>query len=266
MEPLTPQIKRCACGEDFAKCFGDGDSCPACRPRLISKGYRQAIDRIPERYRVATYDELQGVDKQLKRAHEWAALHNHHEAWLTIQGSSGNGKTHLAACVVREVVEMYVKEAHWINAAVFGSEVLDMTFRGGVGNYISTFTSPYLLVIDDLGVEGVSESVRTAMYRLINTRWERKLRTIVTTNLTLADISTKLGQQIADRLLRTGRFIKFDGDSYAWKQIFERNKKNEGGTLDPTPGGPSQAGGNACPGVSPLHSESAAISVERMKS
>lgn len=254
MEPSTPQNKRCECGEDFSPEFGDGGVCGNCRPRLIAKGYRQAMERMPERYRVATYDELQGVDKQLKRAHEWALLHAHHESWLTIQGSSGNGKTHLAACVVREVIEKYVKEAHWINAAVFGSEVLDLTFRGGVGSYISTFTSPYLLVIDDLGVEGASESVRTAMYRLINTRWERRLRTIVTTNLSLADVATKLGQQIADRLLRTGRFIKFDGESYAWKQIHDRNKQNEGSTLDPTPGGPSQAGGNACPGVPPLHS------------
>lgn len=258
MPPLTPQCEmRCSCGFMFTREFGDGMVCPNCRPRAIAKGFHQAIERLPERYRAATYDELLNVEKQLKRAHDWAALHAHHESWLTIQGSSGNGKTHLAACIVREIVGKYVKEAHWINAAVFGSEVLDMTFRGGVGTYIREFTSPYLLVIDDLGVEGSSESVRTAMYRLINTRWERKVRTIVTTNLSLADISTKLGQQIADRLLRTGRFIKFEGESYAWKQIYDRQKKHEGGTPDPTPGGPSQAGGNACPGVSPLQSEQA---------
>ena len=169
---------------------------------------------------------------------------------MTIQGSSGNGKTHLAACIVKDYAQRYVKSFDWINAAVFGSEVLDMTFRGGVGSYIGKYTQPYLLVIDDLGVEGVSESIRTAMYRLINTRWERRVRTIVTTNLSLQDITNKLGQQIGDRLLRTGKFIKFEGDSYAWQQIYNR-QKNGGSTSDPTPGGQAKADGNICPGGSP---------------
>jgi hypothetical protein len=249
MEPSTQPAKRCRCGNDYVSEFGDGQVCPSCRPTLLAKGWREAVAAIPERYRVATYDELQGVDKQIARGRTWARFEDHSEAWLTIQGSSGNGKTHLAACIVREAAERYVKDVGWINAAVFGSEILDMSFRGGVGAYIKQFTQPYLLVIDDLGVEGASESVRTAMYRLINTRWERRLRTIVTTNLTLADISTKLGQQIADRLLRTGRFIKFEGESYAWKQIFER--QHGGRSPDPTPGGQAKASGNICPGGAP---------------
>jgi len=249
MEPSTPQTKRCACGEDFGPHFGDGDVCGRCRPSILAKGFWNTVNAIPERYRGATFEDLQGVPKQVERARSWARVHEHQDSWLTIQGTSGNGKTHLAACIAKAYSQNYVKEVAWINAAVFGSEILDMSFRGGVGNYIGKFTQPHLLVIDDLGVEGVSESIRTAMYRLINTRWERRVRTIVTTNLSLADIATKLGQQIADRLLRTGRFIKFDGKSYAWQQIFER--QNGGSTSDPTPGGQAKADGNICPGGSP---------------
>lgn len=250
MEPSTPQIKRCGCGEDYMPVFGDGDVCTRCRPNLVSKSYWATIQNIPDRYRGANYDDLKGVAKQVERGRAWAHMADHSNSWLTIQGSSGNGKTHLAACILKDYAQRYVKDSAWINAAVFGSEVLDMTFRGGVGNYVGKYTNPYLLVIDDLGVEGVSESIRTAMYRLINTRWERRVRTIVTTNLSLSDISTKLGQQIADRLLRTGRFIKFDGESYAWQQIHDR-QKNGDAPRPALPAGTSKAGGNACSGGAP---------------
>ena len=244
MTPSTPPPinKRCPCGNDYTPSFMDGECCPSCRPALLSKSWQGSVWACPDRYKAASYDDLRGVDKQLARAKSWAAMHQHTEAWLTIQGASGNGKTHLAAAVLRDAAERYCITSGWVNASEFGSEVMDLAFKGGVGTYIRKYTDPLLLVIDDLGVEGMQESVRVAMYRLINTRWEQRKRTIVTTNMSLEDIKIKIGQQVADRLLRTGRFIKFDGESYAWRILFE---KQHGARLTATtPGVPARVEGN----------------------
>ena len=249
MEPSTQIKKRCLCGSEYDPTFGDGDCCHTCRDKALHKNWKLALESIPERYQYAKYEDLIGMDKQIAKARKYVTEDHHQSAWLTIQGASGNGKTHLAAVSMAHYAFTYVKSTAWINAGELASEVMDLAFKGGVGAYLSQYISPYLLVLDDLGVEGMQDSVRVAMYRLINTRWERRLRTIITTNMSIADIATKSGQQIADRLLRTGTFIRVGDASYAWKKILE--KQHGGSSSDPTPGGQAKANLTVCPEGSP---------------
>jgi DNA replication protein DnaC len=174
---------------------------------------------IPERYKAANYNQLIGADRQIGRARRYVEEDHLTHAWLLIQGLSGTGKTHLAAVAAGHFASLYVAKVGWINAGDMASEVLDLSFKGGVTSYLSQYFEPYLLILDDLGIEGSQESVRLAVYRLLNTRWERRLRTIITTNMSMADLATKHGQQVVDRILRTGMFTRFTQDSFYWRTL-----------------------------------------------
>lgn len=191
------------------------------------------IRGVPERYQGATYDQLSGLDKHIAKCRTYAAA-TVPAQWLTIGGNSGTGKTHLAACIVQEMARRCLATFGWINAGEFSLRVHDLINRGGLHDYIGEQTAPDVLVFDDLGVEGTAESVRVAIYTVLNRRYERRKRTILTTNLKMTDLVAKLGQQVADRLVRTGTFIKIEGDSYAWQTLIAR-KHGTGPAQEATP-------------------------------
>jgi DNA replication protein DnaC len=57
-----------------------------------------------------------------------------------------------------------------------------------------------LVVIDDLGKESETPAAIAAIRDVISKRYDLKLPTIITTELTILDIRVKYGQYIAERL------------------------------------------------------------------
>jgi DNA replication protein DnaC len=68
----------------------------------------------------------------------------------------------------------------------------ETTFRG--------YADCNLLVLDDLGAAKNSEWVEEINYRLINHRYQEKLPTIITSNLTPKTLSPGLGDRVTSRL------------------------------------------------------------------
>ena len=69
-----------------------------------------------------------------------------------------------------------------------------------------------LLIIDDLGTEFTGQFAISCLYNLLNTRQNRKLATIVSTNLSLGEISAKYEGRIYSRLFGNNcRVLSFEG-------------------------------------------------------
>lgn len=68
-----------------------------------------------------------------------------------------------------------------------------------------------LLVIDDIGVESVSEWLAEQMFLVINQRYENRLPVIVTSNQSLEDLARTHRQQICSRLQEMCRVVQFNG-------------------------------------------------------
>ncbi len=75
-----------------------------------------------------------------------------------------------------------------------------------------------LLALDDLGCEPTEKLVfgnaSTPVTDLLEHRYERRLFTVATTNLTASDIRQKYGARVADRCREMFTRITFNGNSY----------------------------------------------------
>lgn len=122
---------------------------------------------------------------------------------LKLWGGYGCGKTHLAAAIANNLLAKGIPCMF-----VVVPELLDY-MRQGMNDENKALTATQIidaakttdvLVLDDLGAEKASEWVKEQLFILVNSRYENKLTTLITTNLNTAELVERLGQRIMSRL------------------------------------------------------------------
>lgn len=125
---------------------------------------------------------------------------------LYLYGGTGTGKTTLAVAILKEV-----KRGYMINCA----ELLDEIGRHN-SDIVKKILLTELLVLDDLGseqmAEGKSSYVINRWYKIINERWERRLSTIITSNMHPNDLQIMLGERVSSRILGVCVPAKCEGE------------------------------------------------------
>ena len=138
---------------------------------------------------------------------------------LLLYGSVGTGKT-FAAC---EVANALIDKGY--TALVTSFARLTNTIQGmydGKQEYIDGLNDFDLLVIDDLGAERKSEYMQEMVYNIIDSRYRSGLPMIITTNLTIDEITKpdSIGNsRIYDRILERCFPILVDGNSRRRKAV-----------------------------------------------
>jgi DNA replication protein DnaC len=127
-------------------------------------------------------------------------------------GTTGTGKTHLAAAITNEAINNG-KEA------IFGTwddhtDRLKDDFGDPDGDYLDRLKDAELLVIDDLYDYDQSSWEQKTMFKIINSRTANGLATVITTNLSPAQIESAFGQRIASRLKGSCRISMLKGKDY----------------------------------------------------
>ncbi len=122
---------------------------------------------------------------------------------LLMYGKTGVGKTHLSLSIAKEVA------GKGFNAA-YGSIVNLLTIieREHFGKIpedenmdtVNLLINADLLVLDDLGAEFSSQFYESVTYNIINSRINLGLPTIISTNLTAAELQKKYNERIISRL------------------------------------------------------------------
>ena len=160
----------------------------ACRATELQRGKLEAAG-VPERYGNCTIDNFDGrgaaLAKAKQTAREFVDRFPFVDAGLLFIGASGLGKTHLACAILSELVStkgvrgLYADSSGLLNrvAATFrpDSEVSRETILG-------PFANSELIVLDEIGATPPHPWVQDVLYDLLNTRYNRKKITIVTTN------------------------------------------------------------------------------------
>lgn len=134
---------------------------------------------------------------------EWCNTSKRTKILVFICGAVGVGKTHLEKCIGKKLIEQGME----VN--VVSSVKFDMDTKGkgdAKQNAIKEYSSTPVLIIDDLGVE---DTASKALHIVLSTRAERKLLTIITSNLTPADIAEQYGERIFSRLMDINNSICF---------------------------------------------------------
>ena len=122
---------------------------------------------------------------------------------LLLMGKTGTGKTHISTSIARVVISKGY-DVLYESAQNIVSAFENDKFRSGYGAYEPTadkYLSCDLLILDDLGTEFVNQFTVACLYNLFNTRRNRGLSTIVSTNLTTEDLTTRYDDRICSRIV-----------------------------------------------------------------
>ena len=139
---------------------------------------------------------------------------------LLLWGPVGTGKSFIAGCIANGLLDQGVP-VMMTNFARLLNRLTDM-YASDRNDYIDSFNSFPLLIIDDLGVERNSEFAREQVFSVIDSRYRSQLPMIVTTNLTPKEMknpSDLSRARIYDRVLERCTPIRVDNQN-----IRERNK------------------------------------------
>jgi DNA replication protein DnaC len=143
---------------------------------------------------------------------------------LMISGPIGTGKTHLAAAIMQELWRRDI-------SCAFGSAPgLLANIRNAIqkndiraSDILHKFQVIGLAIIDDIGVEKVTDWVREQFYLLINARYEAMLPLVVTTNNSLEELEKHIGDRVVSRLIEICKGVILTGPDYRKSKLRNRS-------------------------------------------
>lgn len=197
---------------------------------------------VPERFGERSIEGYEPVTASAARALDAARRMVDGEiANLVLAGPTGVGKTHIAAAAANAIdrqlngeYRLLLAEAEaahgrgedvrfprlpdvpaWLNVAdalvrmrlEFERPLDD---RETTTSVLAAHHFRGLLVLDDLGRERTSDWTAEVVYALVNARYEARLRTIVTTNLTSAELAESPYWPAISRLAEDGELVRID--------------------------------------------------------
>ena len=164
---------------------------------------------VPSVLREARLDQCPDLPRDLVEcARAWT---QNPEGFVVLTGKPGAGKSHLAAAILAQIL---YDGTYWpLNCAFVSQPAWLDDVRQEYGN-IESDPRPVsipLLVFDDLGAGYLNEIRRAVVEQLIRRRDARQLPTLVTTNLSIAEIQENFGGRVTSVLQQDNRVWNLTG-------------------------------------------------------
>lgn len=149
------------------------------------------------------------------------------EFGLLIMGPAGTGKSHLAFAAISEIFSallsedltglsdddlICIEERRFPAYVPVSSFLADLRAEGGKSDV--RFIDAPLLFLDDLGAENMTDWSREIFFRIFDHRLNRRLPTIVTTNLGLNELKERLHERVVSRILASSVPVVLKGQDY----------------------------------------------------
>ena len=133
---------------------------------------------------------------------------------MVLYGNTGAGKTFLSGCIASALMEQDVSVVYLSSARMF-----EICSRHQFGRkwsqepeaeYRNLFASD-LLIIDDLGTELTNSFTESALFTVLNDRMNYHRSTIISTNMSLAELRDTYTSRIFSRILDNYKLFYFFG-------------------------------------------------------
>jgi DNA replication protein DnaC len=136
---------------------------------------------------------------------------------LLLLGNTGVGKTFLANCIAKELLDKGYTVIYLTAFRLF--DILEKCKFGKdeensyqASNQFDYILDCDLLIIDDLGTEFYNSFTNSQLYLIINERLLRKRSTVISTNLSLQDININYSERVYSRIISKYRVQRIIGE------------------------------------------------------
>ncbi len=190
------------------------------RENIKSSGIGRLIEKQSfDNFRLDVYEKDEAMYKRMKmiytKAKRYAEDFPNCPNTILLLGKTGTGKTHISTAIAGAIISRGVEVLYDSSQNIVSAFENDR-FRSGYGQHDpegDKYMECDLLIIDDLGTEFINQFTISCLYNLINTRQNRGLHTIISTNLDSTELRNKYEGRIHSRIL--------GGESSVWQFIGE---------------------------------------------
>lgn len=150
----------------------------------------------PRAATIMTPQDLQSLQIAKETAEAFA---RQPQGWLLLEGSYGCGKTHLAAAIANYAVNngiptLFITVPDLLDTLRFAYDDPETTFE----TRFEEVRNAALLVLDDFGTQNATPWSQEKLFQILNYRYVNKLPTVITTNLMLDEIESRLRSRLQD--------------------------------------------------------------------
>ena len=230
MSARRAELQRLGLPEDYTdvkytcpKCSDTGfvgtKMCSCLKELLITKNIKSSgMGKLIEKqsFDNFTLEKLEGEDrlrmeKNLAIAKSYAELFPKKRGNLLLIGTTGTGKTHISTAIAKEIIHQGFDVIYDSVQNIISDFEADK-FKSGY-NQTEAISEKYLecelLIIDDLGTEFTTQFSTSVIYNLLNTRQNRGLSTVISTNLSAKELASKYDGRIYSRIVGSDYTVLF---------------------------------------------------------
>lgn len=189
------------------------------------------LGKLFEEKTLASFERVPGTEAALEAVGRWQ---RGERPWLVLLGPVGTGKTHLAVALAKwydDQHEVVVADTRY-KAAHIEFWTVPEFFQAMRTFEKEEKTSPFiraleadLLVLDDLGAENSSPDERhgrwmlAILHEMLDFRYRHKKPTIITTNLTPQELSSRYGDRLLSRMAEMGFCVAIQAEDYRQRTL-----------------------------------------------
>lgn len=127
-------------------------------------------------------------------------------SFILFYGPTGSGKTYLSSCIANASINK-LKSTYYISA----SEYINLFFLKETYDD-NSFDDYDLLIIDDLGMETISDFSVRKIFELVNNRINKNLSLVIATGCSLNELNDIYGESTVSRIFNKFYIVKLNGE------------------------------------------------------
>ncbi len=230
MRARSSELKKLGYPEDYtdvkytcASCSDTGfvgtKMCSCLKELLITKNIKSSgMGKLIERQSFDNFslDSIEGEERErmarnVAIAKSYAELFPKKRGNLLLIGTTGTGKTHISTAIAKEVIHQGFDVVYDSVQNIISDFETDK-FKSGYGQTDSIsekYLECELLIIDDLGTEFTTQFSSSVLYNVLNTRQNRGLATVISTNLSAKELAGKYDGRIYSRIVGSDYTVLF---------------------------------------------------------
>lgn len=198
----------------------NGKACQCYKSRLIEEQFKlSGISNLVktqsfDTFSLDVYKNRDEMEKMLEYAKDYVKNFESNKRNILFVGPTGLGKTHLSTAIAKALIEKGYSVIYETAQNIFFDFENDR-FRDRFGDSEAQgdkYLECDLLIIDDLGAESVSSFSVACLYNILNTRLNKNLPIIASTNFTSSEIMKNYHDRITSRLFGEFFIKKFSGE------------------------------------------------------